>query len=197
MIPSVLAFDVSTERFLALHRTPLLTDFFIWITSLGDARIIAVVALSMAIVLLRHHRSAYVAGLAVSVFGSLGCSYAIKVLIARGRPMPSLAAIDAPGFSFPSMHASVSLAMYGFLAFMAFSLLHPAHHRKPALFGIAALIALIGFSRLYLGVHYPSDVAGGFAVGGLFLWLAVATTSNLERRTRNAVWRRASRATRA
>ena len=182
-------FDASVEQFFALHREPHLTDFFIWITSLGDARIIAIMVAGMAFVLLRHHRSAFVAGLSVSLFGTLASSYLIKLIVARGRPLPSLAAIDAPGFSFPSMHAAVSLAVYGFLAFMFLSLLHPPRHRAATVAATAALIALIGLSRLYLGVHYPSDVAAGFAIGAAFLCLGIAVTKNLDRRTRGALWR--------
>ncbi len=189
----IVAFDLGAEQFLSAHRIPILTDFFVWITSLGDARIVAVVGLSIAVVLLRHHRSAFVGGLAISIFGSLGLAYMLKIAFARGRPLPLLAAIDAPGYSFPSMHAACSLAMYGFLAYMISQLLRPDHHRKPLIIGIVLLIALIGFSRLYLGVHYPSDVAGGFAVGGFCLWLGILVTRALERRTHDAVWRKGRR----
>jgi len=189
MINSVLSFDQAVEHFFDLHRTPLLTSFFTWFTNLGDARIIIVLGISMAIVLMRHHRSAYVAGLFVSIAGSAGFSYVLKLIIARGRPMPSLAAIDAPGYSFPSMHAACAMAMYGFLAYMIYKLLQPLHHRAPLVAIIVILIALIGFSRLYLGVHYPSDVAAGFLIGGFFLWLGTAVAMRLERQTRSAVWR--------
>ncbi len=189
MFNAVISFDHATEQFFDLHRIPALTTFFTWFTNLGDARIIIILGLSMAIVLMRHHRSAYMAGLAVSIFGSVGFSYLLKLIVARGRPMPSLAAIDAPGYSFPSMHAACSMAMYGFLAYMIYKLLQPLHHRAPLVAATAIIILLIGFSRLYLGVHYPSDVAAGFVIGGFFLWLGTAVAMRLERQTRNAVWR--------
>ncbi len=190
MLTAVIALDQASERFLDLHRTPFFTTIFTWLTALGDARFIAILGISMALVLLRHHRSAYMAGLAAAIFGSLGFSYFLKLVIERGRPLPSLAAIDAPGYSFPSMHAACAMAMYGFLAYMVWKLLHPPHHRAPIVALISVIILVIGFSRMYLGVHYPSDVAAGFAIGGLFLWFGILIAIHLERRTRNTVWRR-------
>ena len=177
MFSSISSFDHTAVAFLYAHRTPELVAIFTSITTLGDARVIAVIGISMAIVLYRHHRFAYMAGLCVSIFGSLLGSYILKILIARDRPMPSFAAIYAPGFSFPSMHAACSMAMYGFLVYMIYKLLHPPHHRLPVVIALSTLILLIGFSRVYLGVHYPSDVVGGFIVGGFFVWVATRVVS--------------------
>jgi undecaprenyl-diphosphatase len=181
MIPAISTFDQHIEYFLYLHRTPEVVTFFSWITFLGDARVITVIGISMAIVLYRHRRFPYIIGLSTSIFGSLIASYAIKILVARARPLPSLAAIDAPGFSFPSMHAACSMALYGFLIYMIYKLLHPPHHRLSMVMGLSTLILLIGFSRIYLGVHYPSDVVGGFIVGGFFLWVSTLLVVKLKR----------------
>jgi undecaprenyl-diphosphatase len=189
MLASIISFDRLAEQFFDLHRTPLLTTSFTWLTYLGDARAIIVLGISLAVILLRHHRSAYVTGLGVSIFGSVVISYLLKIVVARDRPLPSLAAIDAPGYSFPSMHAAAALAMYGFFAYMIWKLLQPRHHRAFGVAIVTAVIVLIGFSRLYLGVHYPSDVIAGYAIGGFFLWLGTAVRRWLERRSRNTVWR--------
>ena len=189
MINAIKAFDISVEQFFDINRTYALTKFFSWLTDLGDARIIAILCISMAIVLMRHHRSAYVVGLFVSITGSVLFSYALKLAVARGRPLPPFAAIDEPGYSFPSLHAASAIAMYGFLAFMIWKLLNPPHHRLPWVVFIGVLIALIGFSRLYLGVHYPSDVAAGYAIGAFFVWLGTLVTIRLERQTKDSVWR--------
>ncbi|HVM73286.1 MAG TPA: phosphatase PAP2 family protein [Candidatus Paceibacterota bacterium] len=190
MIESIIAFDHTTEIFFDLHRVPVLTAFFSWVTLLGDARFIIVLGLAMTLILFRHHRSAYVGGFAIAILGSVWFSYVLKAIVARGRPLPSFAALDAPGYSFPSMHAACAVALYGFLAYMIYKLLHPPHHRAPTIVSIMIIVALIGFSRLYLGVHYLSDVVVGFLIGGFFLWLGMATTMYLERQTRNALWRR-------
>ena len=190
MINAVIIFDHLTEQFFDLHRTPFFTGFFSLITTLGDARVIVVIGISMALVLLYHHRSAYVGGLAVSIGGSFLFSYFLKLVVAQGRPLPPLAAIDAPGYSFPSLHAACSIALYAFLAYMILKLLHPPHHRLPIIAAISTLIVLIGFSRLYLGVHYPeSNILAGYAIGGFFVWLGTVVTTKLERQTKYSVWR--------
>ena len=189
MFSSIISFDHLVEQFFDLHRTQFLTEFFFWFTSLGDARVIIVLAISAAIILLRHHRSAYVIGLLTAVGGSFAFSYVLKLIVARGRPLPPLAAIDAPGYSFPSLHAACAIATYGFIAFIIWKLLHPPHHRMPLIIILAILIGLIGFSRMYLGVHYPSDIVGGYTVGAFFLWFATFITIRLERQSRHSVWR--------
>lgn len=191
MIGAIISFDHAFELFIALHRSPALLNFFTWFTYLGDARVLAVLAISMAIVLWRHRRHEYVIGLLFALAGSASFTYLLKAVVARGRPLPPISAIDAPGFSFPSMHAACAMAMYGFLAYMAWKLMHPPHHRAPLIAGISTLILFIGFSRLYLGVHYPSDVVAGFLIGGFFVWLGAELTMYLQRRSTRA--RRPSR----
>jgi membrane-associated phospholipid phosphatase len=92
----------------------------------------------------------------------------IKVALHRPRPAPVAAGWDA--FSFPSGHATTSAAIYGFLAFI---LARDAQPRWQAAIAVTAaiMIALIGFSRLYLGAHWFSDVIGGIAFGTA--WIAL------------------------
>lgn len=179
MIPAIVALDTATEHFVDTNRPAILITLFTLLTQLGDARWITVVALAMAVVAWRHKRFEYKAGLAVALFGSLGMSYLIKILVQRVRPDSHFALIEVTGYSFPSMHAAVSLATYGFLAYMIYKLMHPPHHRVPWIIFLSLLIFCIGFSRIYLGVHYVSDVLGGFAIGALFLWLGVVVTNRV------------------
>ena len=157
-------------------RTPELVALFSWITLLGNSLVITIVALGMAVVLWRHRRFEYKAGLAVALFGSLLASYALKQLVERPRPPAFFHAIAETGYSFPSMHAAAAAAVYGFLIYMAWKLMRPPHQRRPLILFLSALILLIGFSRTYLGVHYLSDVIGGLAIGGVFLWAGIVAT---------------------
>ncbi|HUO56477.1 MAG TPA: phosphatase PAP2 family protein [Candidatus Paceibacterota bacterium] len=186
MIAAMSIFDRTSEQFLWLHHSPFLTIFFTWVTYLGDPRALAVLIASMAVILWRNRHHDYVFGFLTTLAGSILFTYLLKILVARQRPPLSVAGIDAPGFSFPSMHAACAMAVYGFLAYMILKLLHPPHHRAPWVAMITILIILIGFSRLYLGVHYPSDVIAGYFIGLFFVLLGAVVTKRLERHTTRA-----------
>lgn len=180
MISFILSIDTNVLQTLAAWRVPELVSAFSWITLLGNAFAITVVALGMAFVLWRHRRFEYKAGLVVALFGSLLASYVVKIIVERPRPPEVFHLIAEAGYSFPSMHAAVSLATYGFLAYIAWKLMRPPHHRLPWVLFLCALILLIGFSRVYLGVHYASDVLAGFTIGGLFLWLGIVVADRIK-----------------
>lgn len=90
------------------------------------------------------------------------------------RPRPSVEhLIEVSGYSFPSAHAMVSLAFYGALAIILFRHWSVGKRRRAylAVWLLAGFVFAIGMSRIYLGVHYASDVAAGFAAGAVCLWL--------------------------
>ncbi len=184
MIELVTALDTNALQAVYAWRTPELVAFFSSVTLLGNVFFITVVALSMAFVLWRHKRFEYKAGLAVALFGSLLASYVVKIIVERPRPPEIFHLIFETGYSFPSMHAATSMATYGFLAYMTWKLMRPSHHRLPWIVFLCALILLVGFSRVYLGVHYASDVIAGFAIGAFFLWLGTIVTKQLKSRAK-------------
>lgn len=149
------------------------------ITHLGDARAITVVGLAMAVVLWRRGRHSYWISLGAAVLGALASSWAVKLMIARPRPLDAL--IDVGGYSLPSMHAAVGAALYGYLIYVTLRLMHPPHHRVPWAMFLFSILLLVGLSRVYLHVHYASDVIAGFVLGGLW----VAAGALIERRLRS------------
>ena len=103
---------------------------------------------------------------------------ALKLAIRRPRPPYAAAFLHHYTWSFPSGHAMVSLIAYGMLAYLVVVLwTNRRSTRISIVLGAGLLIVAIGFSRLYLGVHYFSDVVGGYAAG--VLWLS-ACVSGLE-----------------
>jgi undecaprenyl-diphosphatase len=90
-----------------------------------------------------------------------GVNILIKVLVARPRPGLFHEIVVPPTYSFPSGHAMVSCAIYGALAAVVIQL--APRRRVPVVAATALLVLTIGFSRVYLGVHWPSDVVAGFA----------------------------------
>ncbi|GAB3820496.1 phosphatidylglycerophosphatase PgpB [Pontibacter rugosus] len=87
------------------------------------------------------------------------------------RPRPSFAMLQQAGLSFPSGHAMIGGAFYGVLIYVVWRTVHQQVWRWLLVFSLSLLILLIGFSRIYLKVHYATDVLAGFAMG--FLWLMI------------------------
>ena len=115
------------------------------------------------------------AGLAVSVLGAGGTGYVLKMIVERGRPSDSISALTETSFSYPSVHATFSVALYGFLAYV---LCKRYPHHAPMIVTFATILILaIGFSRLYLGVHFPSDVLAGYLLGGLWLLVGIGVVN--------------------
>jgi membrane protein DedA with SNARE-associated domain/membrane-associated phospholipid phosphatase len=145
------------------------------VTELGDSSVVFAVAVAVFLWLAwqRAWRTAgyWVAAVALaSVFNT-----AIKLALSRSRPLEDLYT-GWSAFSFPSGHVTVNAVMYGFLVFLVARDLRLAW-RVPLIVGVAALITLIAFSRLYLGAHWFSDVAAGLAFGTA--WITVLAVAHL------------------
>ena len=95
----------------------------------------------------------------------------VKDLIQRPRPTPDLVNVFATlkSYSFPSGHVMFYLDFFGFIAFLVFSLLKPSFKRTLLLALLGSLVIMIGFSRIYLGEHWASDVLGSYLLGSLTL----------------------------
>ena len=121
----------------------------------------------------------------VVVLGSQVTTYAGKYGFGRERP-EFVTEIMATTRSFPSGHATSAIAVYGFIAYVISREAVTVRRRFEIVFWSAVLIVLIGFSRMLLSVHYASDVAAGFLVGGFWLLVgfAVAELSRLRRSAR-------------
>ncbi|MHA6250199.1 phosphatase PAP2 family protein [Pontibacter sp. CAU 1760] len=96
-----------------------------------------------------------------------------KTFISRERP-EDVAYYAVEHFSFPSGHATTVIALYGLLAYITYRHYHQHPYREVLLWLAGILIILVGFSRIYLGVHYLSDVLAGFLLGGLWLLVGIS-----------------------
>jgi len=141
---------------------------FLWITNLGSSpSVVAAVVIATGF-LWSQGRLQFVIPLWVTCLGALATTTIGKLLIERHRPEITLD-VSAAGWSFPSGHATVAMAVYGFIAYAIARTLPGVPERFEVTYWTAAMIGLIGFSRIFLGVHYLTDVIGGFLVGAFWL----------------------------
>lgn len=112
---------------------------------------------------------AYFYSLLIAVLGNEISVYFIKIFIDRSRPTIDITYIIEKSNSFPSGHSAIAVSFYGFITYYLLKHIQGRGKKSVILLLGILLIALIGFSRLYLIVHFLSDVVGGFAIGALWL----------------------------
>lgn len=98
----------------------------------------------------------------------------LKTIFHRGRPEVASEFVHRASWSFPSGHAMESTVGYGILAYLLIAHVHGTAKRRAFVLATIILVGLIGFSRVYLGVHYMSDVIGGFLAGGVWLLVCIS-----------------------
>jgi undecaprenyl-diphosphatase len=176
-----LAFDSAVRASVHQHATPALTIFMRVISGLGSAEVLLPVVVLILVVMLRRGARQQATLLAVTMTGALVLELTLKLAFRRPRPQPFFG-IPSPGsYAFPSGHALVSLCFYTALAWMLTERLTARWSRALLWIVAALLIGLTGFSRIYLGMHYPSDVLGGYAAA--LVWMAsLARLRNWPRR---------------
>lgn len=164
----VLYIDKMMAQFVRSIRCDEMDFFMKFVTSFGNTATIFILLCLVVWLLIKMVKNKK---LAMIFFGSLVSNVLlnqlIKAVIRRERPVNSL--IYVGGFSFPSGHAMVSMAFYGMLIYLFYKLVKNKIFRNVLICSFGLLILLIGFSRIYLGVHYFSDVLVGFSLSLLYL----------------------------
>jgi undecaprenyl-diphosphatase len=162
--------DVEFARWLAGGRTTAATDVFRAVTFFGSAACVFGLAAVVSLALYRRRRRLEAVLVALVVVGAEVLNVILKLTFHRPRPEFALVHLDT--YSFPSGHAMMSTALYGTLAYLAWGRVRTPRRQALLILGAAVFVGSICFSRLYLGVHYLSDVLAGVA-GGVF-WLAAS-----------------------
>jgi undecaprenyl-diphosphatase len=182
---STQAFDTSVLRWIAAHRTPVLDQAMLEITFLGTGTVVLmIVAISgMFLWLTKHKYSALL--LLISTSGGLLLNNFLKAGFGRPRPQVFEWGTTVVSTSFPSGHAMGAAVAYGTVAYLAARLQERRLHRVITLICAAVLIVLISVSRLYLGVHYPSDVLAGVIIGLAWAGFCMATLEAIQLYARN------------
>lgn len=116
----------------------------------------------------------------VVALGSITLNLALKQFYHRPRPLLPL--VSASGLSFPSGHAMISSSFYGLLIYLCYTYVRRPLWRWLLIGGLVLLIVLIGITRVYLRVHYATDVLAGFTAGLVWLLVAIPVLKQLENR---------------
>lgn len=173
-----------TEVLRAAAPAPALQAFAA-LTHLGDTTTLAALCVAIALALVAYGRHAFAIGWVVAVAGNGLLIKALKQVFGRVRPLNTEGFVLEHGFSFPSGHSSGSVVAYGMLAYLALRLL-PLRWHLPSLLATLTLALTVGASRLFLGVHFATDVIAGFASGTAWLALCIMSIDYVSRRHRQA-----------
>jgi undecaprenyl-diphosphatase len=177
---STQAFDDAVLQWVANHRSPALEPVVLEITFLGTGTVVMmIVAVSALFLWLTTHRYSAIL-LIIATFGGILLNNLLKMGFGRPRPQLFDWGTHVVSSSFPSGHAMSAAVVYGTVAYLAARLQKRHWHRVVTMLCAVVLIALIGFSRLYLGVHYPSDVIAGVIIGLAWAGFCMATLEAIQ-----------------
>jgi len=176
----LLAVDASVLRFVARFRHPWLNGLAMDLTALGSPVVVGLFTFAFgALLIIAADRQGAMALVASSLASAL-LTFIMKSLLERPRPelVPRLVAVS--GLSYPSGHSLASSAVYLTAAFVIARHMETVGQRVGAIAFSAVIVLLIGTSRVYLGVHFPSDVFGGILLGTAWALLMAALIRRLD-----------------
>jgi len=168
----IVSADLRIANLLEYLRSPEFTKVFLWITLLGKWQIVIGSAIIVSLILWLWKKRDNIMYLWLALVANGIFSYLGKLLIHRDRPLTPVYLENS--FSFPSGHAMVAVIFYGFLAYILIRHIKSWKTKVNIFFACLFVILAIGFSRLYLGVHFLSDVWGGYLLGFLILTTVMA-----------------------
>jgi membrane-associated phospholipid phosphatase len=183
----VALFDDPILGYLASHRIAWVTTTMKGITQLGSGLFVALLVIAIGLFMRRSSASwRAMLLLTAAVSGAKALELVLKYGIGRSRPPLEWMATLAIGSSFPSGHATQAAALFGAFAYLVAERLSDWDD-KVRVWALAVGVAfLVGVSRVYLGVHWPTDVIGGWALAGVWLAFLITTAATIEGIQRDA-----------
>jgi undecaprenyl-diphosphatase len=162
-----MALDVWVHRFLLEHRSSPLTALFKLATYLGSSAVVIPLIVVLGVVCWVRRRSLLPLGLLASSYaGAVVLEMALKRVVGRARPPLADRLVQATGYAFPSGHATIGTAVWTTIGLLL-AWATPGRRMRWALAGtVGTVILLVDLSRVYLGVHWLSDVVSGSVIGG-------------------------------
>lgn len=164
--------DTKIHNLVINLRTPLLTNIMLKITNLCSVIGIIIISIIFLIIYRKKQIFHYIV---INLVNSILLSQLFKLIIRRDRPI-NINIIEETGFSYPSGHSMVSMAFFGLFAYLIYKNMKNLFLKTILITLLIIIIILIGFSRIYLGVHYFSDVIGGFLISFAYLMTFINLT---------------------
>ncbi|HNX27947.1 MAG TPA: phosphatase PAP2 family protein [Syntrophomonadaceae bacterium] len=160
--------DIVVKRAIDSIANPVLDTLMIYITNIGAPLTFYIMASAGFLYLTYKHKIIDGFFMVFCLFVSWGGMNLFKAFFMRERPIGEHLAY-AEGYSFPSGHATLSMAFYGFIIYLLLAESKKSRKKKNLAGFLVVLIFLIGLSRIYLNVHYATDVLAGYILGIIFL----------------------------
>lgn len=166
------SFDDGIYKFIISFKSYYMTKFMKIITKFANTSTIIILCIASLSSLFKKYKGSIY--LCLNIVLSTVLNLILKYCIQRPRPELGRRLIEEAGYSFPSGHAMASISFYGFLIFLILNSDFKMSSKIILTIILSLIIILVGISRIYLGVHYPSDIIGGYLVS---LCLLIVTTS--------------------
>lgn len=168
MEAETLGFDTAVLTMIHKIANPTLNGLFLGVTNLAGAVFIGIITIALAVGFYMRHEIYNSLYILLTLGGTIVLNTTLKIFFKRTRPdLWSLLVVEK-SYSFPSGHAMISMAL-------ALTLIVLTYYSRARWFSIilgAFYVVLIGFSRLYLGVHFPTDILGGWLISSVWILLA-------------------------
>lgn len=174
-------FDENIFTAVASYTTPARTAFMNFITFLGKHTLLIPLNFLLIGFFIYRKQKWFAIRIASLALSSVALSFSLKAFFKRDRPLLPILG-DAGGYSFPSGHALIGIVFYGLLIYVIWHEVKQKWLRIFLTVFFSLLILLISFSRIYLRVHYPSDVIAGMALGFIWLVLSLKIIQRIEKK---------------
>lgn len=171
--------DNYIQNILVASRSDWGIKFFSLVTSFGGLTVAGLIIAGVSLFLLVYKKYPQVIGFWTALFGGEILVLIGKEFLNKSRPINQVVSVFENSSSFPSGHATLAIILYGFLAFLVYRNIKTIWGKVLLVFSTILFVILIGFSRLYLGVHYFSDVLGGYVLGALWLVMGILITKKI------------------
>ncbi len=161
-------FDDSIYNFIMSFRCGFLDDYFSLLTHLGDTLVSGILIVICLVLFCKRDRIF----LLISAGGGTIIMSLIKNIVCRSRP-DHLRLVKQGGYSFPSGHSMITVCFYGLLMYLIMKKVKNKYLKIVSMIILSIIVITIPISRIYVGVHYPTDVVAGLSLGGIVLILSI------------------------